>query len=135
MKLSDMKVDSGRIESGDWVGDLPGLPSLRLKVRGTGNSTYRALQSKLVRAVPAAERIEGLSLAHQESIMTELLLQTVLVDWSGLEDEAGEIKYSPERARELLLDPELRALRDAVATAGDIVANRRKSDLEQAEKN
>jgi hypothetical protein len=57
MKLSAMKIDPALIEQGDWVENIPDLPGIRIKARGTNNSDYRALEAKLVREIPRAERI------------------------------------------------------------------------------
>lgn len=137
MRISDVKVDSSRIEAGDWVDEVPGFPDVRIKARGTGNNDYRTLRSRLIREVPAADRIGGLSDAAAERINIALLHQTILNDWEGFteDDEKTPIKYSKSLALEWLIDPDMRAFRDAVAFAGDVVASRRKVSGEQAVKN
>jgi hypothetical protein len=64
----------------DWVENIPDLPGIRIKVRGSNNSDYRALEAKLVREIPRAERIEGVSPKEQDRIAGQLLLQTVVLD-------------------------------------------------------
>ena len=49
MKLSAMKIDPALSEQGDWVENIPDLPGIRIKARGTNNGDYRALEAKLVR--------------------------------------------------------------------------------------
>src|SRR5215471_18762872 len=85
MKLSAMKIDPALSEQGDWVENIPYLPGIRIKARGTNNSDYRALEAKLVREIPRAERIEGVSPKEQDRIAGQLLLETVVLDVEGLE--------------------------------------------------
>jgi hypothetical protein len=44
MKLSAMKIDPALSEKGDWVENIPDLPGICIKARGTNNSDYRALE-------------------------------------------------------------------------------------------
>jgi hypothetical protein len=100
MKLSAMKVDPALSEQGDWVDNIPDLPGIRIKARGSNNSDYRALEAKLVREIPRAERIEGVSPKEQDRIAGQLLLQTVVLDVESLEGDDGQpLKYTRELAR------------------------------------
>jgi hypothetical protein len=85
IKLSAMRIDPALSEQGDWIENSPDLPGIRIKARGTNNSDYRALEAKLVREIPRAERIEGASPKEQDRIACQLLLQTVVLDVAGLE--------------------------------------------------
>src|SRR5262252_734052 len=78
-----MKIDPALTEQGDWVENIPDLPGIRIKARGTNNSDYRALEAKLVREIPRAERIEGVSPKEQDRIAGQLLLQTVVLNVEG----------------------------------------------------
>jgi hypothetical protein len=69
MKLSATKIDPALSEQGDWVENIHDLPGIRIKARGTNNSDYRALEAKLVREIPRAERIEGVSPKEQDRIV------------------------------------------------------------------
>ena len=139
MKLSDIRIDTQAIEEGDWIGDLPfpGLEGVRLKVRGTGNADYRRLQSKLLRGIAA----KGLTPDREEeaaaAATVELLHKTVLLDWDGIfqEDGLAPLAFTPDLAAQLLADPEMRILRDAVIHAGNLVAARKKKAQGAAEKN
>ncbi|XUM25114.1 phage tail assembly chaperone (plasmid) [Bradyrhizobium oligotrophicum S58] len=127
MKLSDIAVNPALIEQGDWVEDLPDMPGIRIKARGLGNSDYRKLEAKLIRQVPRALRIEGLAPKDQDRIMGRLLLETVVLDVQGLEDDSGPITYTRALGEKLLLDPEFARFRAAAATAAEIVAGRQKA--------
>ncbi|MBV9460328.1 MAG: hypothetical protein JO141_22860, partial [Bradyrhizobium sp.] len=80
MKLSAIKVDSALAEQGDWVENIPDLPGIRIKARGANNADYRLLEAKLVREIPRADRLEGVSAADQDRIAGRLLLETVVLD-------------------------------------------------------
>jgi hypothetical protein len=135
MKLSAIKIDPALSEQGDWVENIPDLPGIRIKARGN-NSDYRALEAKLVREIPRAERIEGVSPKEQDRIASQLLLQTVVLDVEGLEDDDGKpLAYTRELGAQLLLDPEFRVFQAGAAYAGAIVAQRRKADEKLDAKN
>lgn len=123
MKLSALKVDAAAIETGEWVGDLPGSGDLRLKVRGYQNAQFRRLQQRLIDAVPRDKRRGGrVDPDEIDKITSTCLGSTVLLDWSGLEDESGAaIPYSKEMATELLTKPEYRQFREAVIYAATVV--------------
>ena len=137
MKLTDLEIDVDKLEQGDWVENIPDMGDLRLKVRGSGNSDFRALQQKLLRAVPRGKLRDGrVPPEVQDAITGTLLLETVLLDWDGLADGNGEpIPYSREMAAKLLTEPKYRRFRDGVAWAADVVAERTKEDDEAMEGN
>lgn len=129
MKIRDIRIDSVKLEQGDWVDDIPSLGDIRLRVRGLGNDDYRRRQAELVNAVPRHLRKEP---AEQDRITVRLILETILVDWANVEDDKGKvISYSRENAANLLSDPDLRAFADGVIWAASAVSDRRKADLEQ----
>lgn len=136
MKLSSTVVDSAAIERGEWVDVIPGLTGIRIKARGTNNSDYRKLESQLVRDIPLADRIEGLSSADQDRVTGTLLLETVVLDIDGLtEDDGTPIKYSKDLGKTLFLDPDYRIWRAAGVYAGSVMSERRKSVEAQDVKN
>jgi hypothetical protein len=136
MKLSAMKIDPALSEQGDWVENIPDLPGIRIKARGTNSSDYRALEAKLVREIPRAERIEGVSPKEQDRIAGQLLLQTVALDVGGLEDDdCKPLTYTRDLGAKLLLDLEFRVFQGRAAYAGSIVAQRRKGDEKLDKKN
>jgi hypothetical protein len=130
MKISDLKVDSALAEQGDWVENIPDLPGIRIKARGTNNKDYRILEAKLVREIPRADRAEGVSPSDQDRIAGTLLLETVVLDVFGLTEDDGKtpITYSKELGRLLLLNPDFKVFQAGAAYAGSIIAQRRKSD-------
>lgn len=136
MKLSAIKVNADAIEHGAWVKNLPEMGDLELKVRGIGNAEYRRLYASLADAAPRSDRQDGrLTPEASERIATRCLLDTVLLDWRGLEDDAGPVAFSKETAEKLLTDPNFRLFRDAVAIAASRVAETREQAGEEAAKN
>src|SRR5215207_282633 len=132
MKLSDIKININAVEKGDWVGDIPEMGDLRLRVRGTDNADYSALQDKLLRA--ARRRNGNASREQRDQITATLLLETVLLDWDGILDENNRpIPYSKDFAQTLLTDPEYRDFRMAVIWAADQVA-RTESKVEESDR-
>lgn len=139
MKLSDMKVDSAQIESkeGDWVENIPELPGIRIKARAANNADYRLLEGRLVREIPQAQRLTGISPADQDRIAGTLLLETIVCDVDGLteDDDTMPLKYTKELGKTLLLNPDFRRFQAGAAYAAAVVAQRRKTDAETEAKN
>ncbi len=129
MKLSSIQVDSARAEQGDWVENIPDLPGIRIKARGTNNMDYRILEGRLVREIPKTERVEGVAPIDQDRIAGTLLLETVVLDVEGLTEEDGTtpLKYTKELGKQLLLDPDFKVFQAGAAYAGSVVAQRRKA--------
>jgi hypothetical protein len=124
MKLSAVAIDPVAHEEGEWVDNIPEMGDLRLKVRGFGNSDWRRHASKLSAAVPREKKRGGIVDDPQEidRINTSCLVNACLLDWSGLSDDADQpLPYSKAKAAELLNDPSLRRLRDAVLWAASTV--------------
>lgn len=131
MNLDDIAIDPDKLEQGDWVGDIPGMGTLRLKVRGINNADYRALQNRLLDAVPRAKRIRGqIDQKELARIATECLIETVLLDWEGLGINGEPAPYSKAKARELLTNPRWVRFRDAVAWAAGVVGDDVAADQE-----
>lgn len=124
MDLAAIKVDSAKIEGGDWVGDLPGLGNLRLKVRGLGCMAYRLATEKRVRALPRSQRAKDGSIAPAaaDKLAGEAMAEALLLDWENLTSGGKTVPYSRERAVELLSNPDYRDFRSAVQFAAAIVA-------------
>ena len=123
MKLSSLKVNAARGEQGAWVKDLPGMGDLQLLVRGFNNSDYSRFMAKEGAAVPRDQR-EGnrpngaILPAALNAMVTRGMVEHILIDWKNLTDEHDKpIPFSKERALEMLLDPDFRPFRDAIAIA------------------
>ena len=123
MKLSSLKVNAARGEQGAWVKDLPGMGDLRLLVRGFNNTDYSAFMAKEGAAVPRDQREGGraggpILPKYRDAILLRGMVEHILVDWQNLTDENDKpVPFSKERAMDMLLDPDFRPFRDAVAIA------------------
>ncbi|WP_020178088.1 hypothetical protein [Methylopila sp. M107] len=141
MKLSAIAIDNEKLEQGAWVGDIPELEGVRFKVRGLGNTDYRRLQNKLIQLIPRKNRRNGLSVEDQTRVESRCLLDTILLDWDGIEADdstAKELKflpYSRETAAGLLADPNMARLREGVLYAAAIVAESDEDDEKEVEGN
>lgn len=128
MKLANLKIDSAKLEQGDWVGDIPALGNIRLRVRGIGNDDYRRRQSELVAAIPRHLRKEP---AEQDKLTNTLIVETLLLGWEHVEDEKDKpLPFTRENALLILADPDMRAFNDGIIWAASVVAERRKADLD-----
>ena len=127
MKLNDLKIDAAKAEAGDWVGDIPDLGDLRLKVRGIANSDARRLRNKLVATLARALRTEPL---EQDKITARILAETVLLGWENFDQT-----YSKERAFEILSDPDYEPFRDGVVWASTMVAECQTANMGDDAKN
>ncbi|CAO4179423.1 Tail assembly chaperone [Methylorubrum aminovorans] len=127
MKLSALKTDTTNTQ-GRWVGKIPGLGDLRLKVRPIGNPDHRRRLDELTRAVPRAERLRGLAPEKVSEIEAEAILDAVLFGWENMEGDGTvgaadhPLPFDRETAKTLLTDPAYQMFRDAVDWAADAVA-------------
>ena len=128
MKLKEIAESTKKIESGAWVEDLPNLPGVAIKARGTFNSDYNRLFQKMRAKLSPADLMND---EVNEEIETQLLVETILLDWKGIDDA----QYSKNLALELLRDPNMAILRRAVVYAGNVVVREGRDSVESATKN
>jgi hypothetical protein len=136
MKLSELKIDSQAIQTGRWI-DAPGLPGCRFKVRGIGNSDYRRLHQKLIGNVPRTKKVGGTIEPDEiDRITATLLVETVLLDWSGFENDDGlPLVYSKDASAKILTDPDFSVVRDSVFAAAQSVGEEMSESVEDDTKN
>jgi len=84
------------IEQGGRVDDLPDLQGVPIRARGAGNSDYRKLEAPLIRDIPREMRLQGSAPDDQDRIIGRRLLETVVLDVEGLEEEGAPIRYGRE---------------------------------------
>jgi len=137
MRLKDVKVDIEKVEQGAWVENIPELEGLRVKVRGANNKDWRKLQARLIQSIPRPKRIAGqIDPDELDRINGRLLLETCLLDWSGLEGDDGKpLPYSKETAKDLLNDPQYARFRDGVLWAANIVGEQNETEVKDVVKN
>lgn len=136
MKLSDIAVNAKAIETGRWVPIGHIMSGVRLKVRGIDNEDYQRLFNKLVSEIPRAERLKGADTVIMRDLGLQLLVETILIDWDGIEDEDGSpMVYSKGKANEILSDPNLVTFRKAVEWAAGVVGEDDLAETEATSKN
>lgn len=137
MDISNLKRDSARIEAGEWVGDIPNMGTLRLRVRGIGSKAYTATLSRLSRAVPKDQRLRdgGLKPDSAVRVMGEAMHEALLLEWDGLEDGDKPLKFDKALALEWMTNPDFRPFLDAVVYAANVVEGGRSEVVEDIAKN
>lgn len=111
MKLSELKVDTGKMRNGVWEritddfevcvahSNVPAyLAFLQKNARGHGRAFMKGrLDEKTMQAI--------------KPVIKEATARHLLLDWRGLQEENGdEIPFSVEKAVEILTDPECEPL-------------------------
>lgn len=136
MKISALKINSSAIEAGVWM-DAPGLTGVQFRVRGLANADYRRLSGKLNDGVPRDKRVGGrVDPIEADRMLVTLIIETILLDWRGLTDDAdAPLPYSRDVAEKLLADPDYRVLRESVLAAASMVGEQQAEDIEAAAKN
>jgi hypothetical protein len=138
MNLDQVRIDSAAIEAGEWIDNIPGAGKLRLKVRGMTNSDYQRKQQNAYSSITADDREEDGKRVKPKvlrRIHAECLVETVLLDWDGLRNNKGEVKYDKKLALQLLTDPDYEAFADAVTWAAAQVGQQRKQAADAIVKN
>ena len=125
MDINSLSVDIDAIQEGQWVGDLPGMGDLRLRVRGFMSPKVQSLRARKLRALPKVDRERDGQPKFEAAlrVTAEVLHEAVLLDWDGLSDGGKPVKYSPDLARQWITDPSFQRFADAVAMAAQIVDN------------
>jgi hypothetical protein len=132
MKLNDLMIDEGAESEGVWV-TLVGEFSAHL--RSMESKEFKALHKKLYKPHENTLR-QGRTLPEETTtkILNQLLAEAIILDWKGLEDEAGKpIKFTPQQAMKCL--EAARELRELIVGACTDRANYRAKAKAEAAKN
>lgn len=123
MDITALRVNADTIENGDWVGDIPEMGGLRLRVRGISSRAYQDYVMSRVKVVPRGQRDRaGNPLpAILKGIIDDAVHETILLDWEGVTAGEETVPYSRETAHAYLHDPDLRVFRAAVDWAAGVV--------------
>lgn len=136
MDLNGLAINVDRLENGDWVPNIPDLGDIKFKVRGVGNKAFRKLQADLIAALPIAKKVGGnIDPAAQDEITSTCIVETILLDWSGLSKDGAPLPYSKEMAAQLLGNPQFKRFRDGVLWAASVVAENRDFSTGETAKN
>jgi hypothetical protein len=132
LKLSSLK--SSVSDEGEWV-DIPEWPGVRLKVRSIAVKDYQIARDLLLSRL--SRRLGRMPTGPEmEPDLGRLVAIHLLRGWEGLAgaDDKAE-QFTPERAIQLLTDPDLRQLETQVIWAASHVGETELEFTEDAEKN
>jgi hypothetical protein len=137
MEIGSLKRNSAAVSSGQWIGDIPGMGDVQFKVRGFSSPMAIAYRSRKERSAPRSDRNRDGTLKPEASVrvISELLAEVVLLDWSGITDGGEPVLYSAELAMEWLTDPDMVFFADGVAWAAQVVDRGSAEMREDLEKN
>ncbi|MBB4000968.1 hypothetical protein [Aurantimonas endophytica] len=133
MDISSLKRDSKKVEAGEWVGDIPGMEDVRLRVRGLSSPTVAALRSRKERKVSreGRERDGQLKTDVALVIFGEILHEAVLLEWDGITSDGKPLPFDADIAKVWLTDPDFTPFADAVVWAAQVVDKGRAGDQEE----
>lgn len=117
LSLNDILTDSRSAIEGVWI-NIQG--PFDVLVARAGNPKYRsALQRYLAAALAdhKASSLDELPDGVFDTVMTRAMAEAILVGWRGIHDDDGPIKYSVERAYELLDNQDAYEIRQAIESA------------------
>lgn len=106
MDISNFVTDAEAETQGRWVDCGDGL---HLQVARTGNPEYRKVLNRLMR--PHRRRVGSLPEDLAEQIQVELMAETVLLGWKGLEENGQAVEFNRTNVLRMLA---IRDFRDLV---------------------
>ena len=110
-----LAVDLDKVENGYWDKDFQ--PGLDLRIARAGSKRYQEMYQRLVDEAQAAKAMDGggdLDPDVGEEIIVKCIAHTILVGWRNLKYKGEMLDYSPEKAFEILSEPEMREFRERV---------------------
>jgi len=100
-EINEVKTDKKKEAEGVWIDIGNGG---RLKIARNGNPNTQRKWEK-IRADPAIRnslRHDTISLEKMDDLILDVLSETVLLDWEGMSENGEPMKFSVEKAREVL---------------------------------
>lgn len=134
MDLNRFKADTVLEDDGVWT-TVDAASGCRLKIARIGNRRYREAMARRLKPYRRALRAGTLDDQVTERITADVLAETVLLDWQGLQRNGAPVGYSRETAAMVLADPAYKDFRDLVVELASDQEAYRERDLEDAEKN
>jgi len=132
--------------NGVWVEFAEGI---EVCLARNGNRNYRKVLRQLTR--PHLDIVRRVNLATEEEItddpelqagqellediLKEVRANTILLGWRNIQDDNGDIEYSPEKALEFFKDPRLHDFYKFVIFESSNADNFRVTKIEEAAKN
>lgn len=131
--LSDAAVDA--LESGAWVGDLPGAPGVEVKVIGTTSKAYRKAIGAKIEALRKKSKGAPLEQEQVTACVREVFAEFALVDWRGLTKDGEPFPFDRDTARQWLTSRNGETFADIVANAAQRLDADANSYVETVTKN
>ena len=132
MELNKLKTDSQKEVEGVWH-DLG--EGARIKIARAGNKAYAEYIQKAMKPHRKAIKAGTLSDKVAEKIVVGALAETVLLDWEGFTEGGKAVKYSIDKAKEILSNPDFHDFKEMVAELADDAEAYRTEVLEDDLKN
>jgi len=129
LPLSKFRSNPVKSEEGVWI-EYP-EEGFALKIARMGNAKYTQEIVSMRRGKQiASPLVEEISPSAVEAIQMKAMAKHILLDWRGITDDNGEeIPFSPEKAYEIISDPQYRDFYTLVQT----LAADAKNFLDEAE--
>ena len=128
MDLKTLRVDSKKIANGVWC-DIGG--GTELLIARWNNPAYIKALMKANEPYKNKYKANALSEKQNKELLTDVIVETILLGWNNLKSDGVEIVYSREKAAELLNDDELIDFRELVVSLAQDEASFRKEDIEE----
>lgn len=103
-KLNSLRIDAKKVSNGVWCKYQDDIEFL---IARKENPQFHEFMEEEIAPHLASIRAGTFDKELDKKITKKAIAHTVLLGWKGLEDDEGKpIKYSPEKALEILEDPE-----------------------------
>ena len=132
MDLGKFKTDTKLSEDGVKV-DLGEGASIT--VARLGNQKYNAELRRVTKPHMNAIRNKTISDEKMEDLVLQAFVGTVLLGWDGLKLDGKEVKYSREKALEILKDPSFVDFKNVIESSASEVEVFRSAEIAEATKN
>src|SRR5882672_8418097 len=109
MRIESYRTDAKKEIEGAWVDIGDGG---RLLIARVNNAKYNARLRELTKPHTREIRLGVFSVEKQQAILVQTLADTILLDWSGIDDKAGNpVAYTKDQAIKYLSDmPDFREM-------------------------
>jgi hypothetical protein len=129
VKLASLKADLKREEKGDWV-EYIDWPGVEFKVSSLHLPAYTVARDLLMQKMARIYKGKPIPREALTVEIGKLYAKHILHDWRGL-----DVEYSPEKAAEILADPEYRNVVAAIEWCAAKVSEVEVEFVADAEKN
>jgi hypothetical protein len=126
MDLNDIRTNPAAEEQGTWI-KIDSETSVL--VARLGNKTYREVMQK---AILKAREESGPKAAISDEQLVDILVESILLGWKGLKIAGEEIDYTPEKAREILMERGFKDFRALVVEMAGTAEHFRAEEIEAA---